>query len=129
MKGEFDDLIGKPFGEYGRGPDFYDCWGIVHVSGLRMGENTPDYKDISHMNLRGVLKAIREMTKLPEYQLVEKPERRAIILFKIVDGRAHFGRLIDRRYFIHTNEELGVHISSIDGIYGQLVKGFYLCSI
>jgi len=127
MKSEFDDLIGKPYGEFGRGPDFYDCWGSVCEAGKRMGENTPDYKDISYLNLRGVLKAIKEMTVLPEYELIIKPERRAIVMFKIIGGWAHFGRMIDKRYFIHATEELGVHISSINGFYGPLVKGLYLC--
>ena len=126
MKSEFDHLIGKPFGEYGRGPDLYDCWGVVIESGKLMGEDTPDYSDISHNEADKVWGIVRKT--LPEYEQIDKPVRKAIVLFMHVDGTAHFGCLIDKRYMIHTNEELGCHISSVaDGLYSKLVKGFYLC--
>jgi len=38
------DLIGKPFVDGGRGPDEFDCWGLVKFIYQReMGINVPDY--------------------------------------------------------------------------------------
>ena len=125
MRGEFDHLIGKPFGEYGRGPDCYDCWGIVIESGKIMGEQTPDYSDVSHNERKKIWKEVAKL--LPVYEEVDKPVKGAISLFKTIEGEAHFGRVIDERYFIQSTRGLGVHISSITGLYSRLVKGFYLC--
>jgi hypothetical protein len=123
---DFNNLIGKPFRDYGRGPDAYDCWGVVIEAGRIMGEDTPpDYLDLSYLECARLWCEIEEA--LPEYEEIEKPVMGAIVLFKNVDGAAHFGRMIDSRYFIHANRDMGVHVSSIDGVYRQLVKGFYLC--
>lgn len=37
------DLIGKPFKWGGRGPDFYDCYGLVEEMSRRIGRSVPDY--------------------------------------------------------------------------------------
>lgn len=125
MKSEFDHLIGKPFGEYGRGPDCYDCWGVIIESGRLMGEDTPDYEYISHKESDKIWDKVRR--HITEYDLVTEPKKGDIILFKTIVGEAHFGRMINSYQFIQATEELGVHVSAIDGFYRQLVKGFYRC--
>ena len=37
-----DDLIGKPYEGGGRGPDSYDCYGLVVEVESRMGRRVPD---------------------------------------------------------------------------------------
>jgi hypothetical protein len=125
MKSKFDHLIGKPFGEYGRGPDFYDCWGVVIESGKIMGLDTPDYKSLSHRSHEEIWSEVS--IRIPEYEKIDRPVIGSIILFKNIDGNAHFGRVIGGNCFIHSTEELGVHVSSIDGFYSRLIKGFYSC--
>lgn len=39
----YADLIGKPFRWGGRGPDFYDCYGLVEELSRRIGQQVPDY--------------------------------------------------------------------------------------
>lgn len=40
---EYADLIGKPFKWGGRGPDYYDCYGLVEEMSRRIGRKVPDY--------------------------------------------------------------------------------------
>lgn len=41
---QYEDLIGKPFAWGGRGPDCYDCYGLVKTMLERIGhKNIPDY--------------------------------------------------------------------------------------
>jgi len=42
----FDDLIGKPYLENGRGPDGYDCYGICMEACSRIGVALPELKDL-----------------------------------------------------------------------------------
>ena len=39
----FDDLIGKPYKENGRGPDGYDCYGLVEIVSRRLGIDLPAF--------------------------------------------------------------------------------------
>lgn len=39
----YADLIGKPFAWKGRGPDAYDCYGLVEEMARRCGMKVPDY--------------------------------------------------------------------------------------
>jgi cell wall-associated NlpC family hydrolase len=39
----FVDLIGKPFAWKGRGPDTFDCYGLVEEIERRHGRRVPDY--------------------------------------------------------------------------------------
>ena len=40
---EYADLIGKQFKYGGRGPDFYDCYGLLMEMFRRNGQDIPDY--------------------------------------------------------------------------------------
>ena len=39
----YADLIGKPFAWKGRGPDVFDCYGLVEEMERRHGRRVPDY--------------------------------------------------------------------------------------
>lgn len=41
---EYQDLVGKPYAYGGRGPEEYDCWGLVMEIYRRKGVELPDYE-------------------------------------------------------------------------------------
>lgn len=47
---EWSDLVGKPFRLGGRGPDAYDCYGLVMEIGRRAGVNLPDLQSPEHLS-------------------------------------------------------------------------------
>jgi cell wall-associated NlpC family hydrolase len=123
MISNLEEFVGKPFLKYGRGPDGYDCWGIVLAISKLLGMRLPDYKDISHAEYERVWNVVH--THLPEFDVVDNPNIGDIVLFKNISGQAHFGIMISKYMFINCNEEFGVHISSRNGFSEHLIKGFY----
>jgi hypothetical protein len=125
MRSEFDHLIGKPFERYGRGPDVYDCWGIVIESGRMMGLKTPDYRHIPMDDSRRVWYEVAQA--MPNYQKTVEPSRGDLVLFKSMNGEAHFARMINASEAITSNEDLGCHIFDVNGPQRHFIKGFYRC--
>jgi len=122
----FRDLIGKPYEDLGRGPDSYDCWGVVIEVGKRLGIEIPDYQMIPK-NFAEVVDKYKEVEK--DYRLVPMGLQRAgdIVMYKRYGGGLHFGVMIDERTMLHSSQSLlGIHAVRLDHpILTRLVKGIY----
>ena len=120
----YSDLIGKPFKYHGRGPDEYDCLGLVIEIFKR--NNIPI----------GALTSLEEpseiSSKLAEHsgQLIEIPAPRplAVVLFCIVPPYvSHMGVILDKYgLFIHAIQDCSVSIESVNSkLWQRRVRGFY----
>lgn len=97
------DLIGIPF-EYGaRGPDKYDCYGLIkHLLKEWNQIEVPDYRGYS--DTRKIIATFHNA--LPLWEKV--PIQPAGILLFRVPGQMHVGYVLDdNRTFIHTWEHSG----------------------
>jgi hypothetical protein len=99
----YADLIGIPFEYGGRGPEKYDCWGLLKVL---MWENhqidIPDYKSSRHLALvERVMDANMHLWR----PCAERPG--STLLLRVLNYKAHVGYQIDPYRFIHTWEESG----------------------
>jgi cell wall-associated NlpC family hydrolase len=117
------DLIGTPFEENGRGPDTYDCWGLLMVMHRRnFGREIPDYKHPG-----SAAKIAEAMSR--DMHLWRRVERGpgASILFKVFGLGSHVGFQIDPYRFIHTWEKSGgVLIERLSfGDWDRRIIGFY----
>jgi cell wall-associated NlpC family hydrolase len=124
----FDDLIGKPFLDLGRGPDGYDCWGIVMEVSGRLGLRVMDYGDHSScLDQRSVSTAY--LAHRHEYLEVAVPKPGDIVLYKNGTGDLHFGIVIDDHHFLHTSKgNVGCRRNRFDHpAMSGLIKGFYRC--
>ena len=121
----YEDLIGKPFADLGRGPDAYDCWGLVIEVGQRMGIEVPDY-GVSHQNEARVNGTFR--AHATDYERVNQPKVGDIAVWKSMAGELHFGIVIDGNHVLHAGPEVGVRKNRLDHpIVSQLIEGFYRC--
>lgn len=63
---EYADLVGRPFVMGARGPDAYDCYGLVREMFRRTGKQVPDYsterRDVA--TIAQILSGIREWRKV-----------------------------------------------------------------
>jgi cell wall-associated NlpC family hydrolase len=115
-----DDLVGKPYRLGGRGPDAYDCAGLV----------------VELMRRRGISLAVPETTASPARNIIsmleiirsvwvgkQHPQRGCLVFLK----PDHVGVMLNRRQFIHAAEDLGqVCVEYVDnGLWKQRVGGFY----
>ena len=97
----FDDLIGKPYIENGRGPNGYDCWGVVMEIGRRIGVKLPEVDVIGQQR----------------FFKINKSETRGgdIVLIDAANGR-HTGAMINRKKLmtVESTSKRGVHIINIE---------------
>lgn len=128
MTFEYQDLIGKPFQDLGRGPDAYDCWGVVLEVSKRLGNNVPDY-GVSHEDqdlVMGTYRAVQE-----DYLRLSKTDELLpgdILIYKRLDSGLHFGIMVDCYHFIHSSDGIGVQRNRIDHpLVRQLIEGAYRC--
>ena len=49
-----NDLIGKPYKENGRGPDGYDCYGLILTVCHRLGIDLPDRQELLKLPFKKV---------------------------------------------------------------------------
>lgn len=122
------ELLGKPFSNGGRGPDSYDCWGLVCEIFRMYRAELPDYKisckDASRIHheidIQRKYWSRCETDKIPTPALV-------VIRFNQTVFCNHTGVYIGEGKFIHTAEKLGVHIDRIDSpAWRRKIEGFYI---
>ena len=112
---EVADLIGKPFEIGARGPDKYDCYGLLTEVFKRAGLQVPDYESPSDGKIIAAM-----MSK--EVELWEKThlEPGAALLFKI-PGSTHVGVYLGNDKFIHSWQGCGVLIERLTNWQQRLV--------
>lgn len=95
----FDDLIGKPYKEHGRGLDGYDCYGVCMKVCERIGIKLPE---------------VDELSSEPFYK-PEKPQLGDIVLINAGVER-HVGVMLDRLQLltVYSTGRRGVHRMRID---------------
>ena len=108
---EYQDLIGKPYKENGRGPDGYDCYGICIEVCKRIGIYLPELKDILEKRF------IR----------INKPRAGDIAIIETT-YEMHVGVMINASQLLQVNSlgRRGVHRIRIDHPWlKQRISGFY----
>lgn len=113
-------LIGTPFEYGGRGPDTYDCWGLVRLLLRWDGITAPDYH--SDDNYRKIAASMDRQMHL--WRKCESAPGR-VILFRVRGLPCHVGYQIDKRRFVHTWEGSGGVLIEKLRDWEQRVTGFY----
>jgi len=125
---KLSDLIGKPYKDGGRGPDYYDCWGLCMEVARRAGIELPEFNVAIDNELRGRL--INEQKKAGFHRL-NKPVSWSLVLFRIWDDHNntlwHVGIVLENcRQFIHITGNSFVCITDLKrGFWDIHLEGFY----
>lgn len=122
---KYDDLVGLPFRDGGRGPDSYDCWGLVLELFRRRGIVLHDYC-CSSESTAGVARLMGQGRA--EWRRLEAPEPGCLVAIRMLDvGWAnHCGMCLGEGRFIHAySEETGVVIDRLRR-WGPRIAGYYL---
>lgn len=94
------DLIGTPFKVNGRGPDYYDCYGLIIEIYKRMGLYAPDYvygeSAFAHRTMI-VEKMETDWEKVTDFT----PGN--VLVLKEKNSPQHVGLIIDQDRFIHAS--------------------------
>jgi cell wall-associated NlpC family hydrolase len=102
-------LVGKPFQWQGRGPDGYDCWGLVREALQRLGKVTPpdfvtETKECATRTLQANLRGHHAVRQ-------ETPEPGDVAMLSTRETIHHTG-LLTPFGILHTTLELGCCIMS-----------------
>lgn len=123
---ELNDLIGKPFGDRGRGPDYYDCYGLVMEVYRRFGKRIPDYS-ISAEACAEITNEVQKAKKETDlWEKLDDLKVPCIVLLRAhVFFTQHFGVVISRNQFMHIMN-YGVCVDRLDSsLWRRKIEGFY----
>ncbi len=118
------DFVGKDFAWGGRGPDTYDCYGLVKAVQAARGIELPEYASVSD-------KALIHQLVMAERELfvpLERPEPWCVVALAIHPRFvSHVGVVIDdSRRFIHVMAKTRVSIERLDAPeWAKRIRGFY----
>ncbi len=117
----FADMIGKPFERGGRGPDSYDCWGVLQQVLRRMGYSPTDYPTRPDLLMRVVAD---EWQPIPVEKLL--PGDGILLRSSLPEYQWHIGVAVNPWNMVHARESVGVCVERIDGpLYKRRLLGFY----
>ena len=117
--------VGIPFSPHGRGPDSYDCWGLVRAVYIeQLSKNLPAWD--AYESLKDC-SSIRELLgeAINSFRKVERPCEYAIALFKSEKNVFHVGVLIDEQRMLHTAAGKDACVENWNKLERQL-NGFYV---
>jgi cell wall-associated NlpC family hydrolase len=120
---EFRDLIGKSFAYGGRGPDTYDCYGLLLEMNRRMGVEIPDY--FSPDDTLKIALIIESEKRL--WTPVNAPNTGVAVALRVGRHVAHVGFMIDRTNMLHAwKQSGGVMYEPLPGsVWERKAAGFY----
>jgi len=122
-KFNYIDLLGKKFEHNGRGPDKYDCYGLVKEIYQKLGVELPEY--FVPDEPASISKAVDEGKKL--FLQIDKPEKYCLVLFTTRPPFvSHIGVMLDDVRFIHISPGSQVSVERVDSIiWKSRIAGFY----
>jgi cell wall-associated NlpC family hydrolase len=100
--------VGKPFAPDARGPDTYDCWGLVQaVHRDRLGIDLPSYGEISARDLMAVARQMDGDSAADPWRPVDQPREGDVAIMRGMHGRriVHVGVMVDARHLLHVERD------------------------
>lgn len=124
----YSDLIGKPFKDFGRGPDAYDCWGLAREVFHRYGVDLPDFA-ISCKDSPKVSRTMYQQER--KWRRLQSPVVPCLCVFRCseIDRKlvSHLGVYVGNGRFLHASDKTGVAIERLDHPWWKRVFfGYYV---
>lgn len=107
---DVNDLLGKPYKLHGRGPDSYDCYGLVIEVERRLGRELPDLYKI--FEKKSEVKDVNLATAAIGLVKTDTPAFGDIVLFRKKGRADHLAVYLKNGDFIHCDGE-GVRILNL----------------
>lgn len=133
--------VGTPYGDRGRGPDAYDCWGLVQtVFAVQYGIALPSYADDYPASVAGeAIEAVIDRECRAWHAVVEKvgnepipatARQRAregdVVVLRVLGRRMHCGVALDGDRFVHVLfGSQGCVERMSDRLWERRVEGIY----
>ena len=128
-----EDLIGRPWVAGGRGPDAFDCWGLVRWCWrTHFGIEVPEIP-VDAANVRAVLSSFRDHPERQRWRRVERageqPREGDAVLMRQSRHPVHVGiwLAVDGGGVLHAARDIGVVFQNARDLatHGWRIEGFY----
>lgn len=118
------DLLGARFAFGGRGPKYFDCYGLAMEVEKRVGVTIPDVYSPSEVEL--IHRQVNSAK--PIFEQIEGPEPYCLALFQIhPQFVTHVGVVLeDCKRFIHIMQRRFVTVERLND-WQEKVRGYYRC--
>lgn len=122
---DYLDLIGVPFAYGGRGPDTYDCYGLLIELHRRQGMDIPDYRSSS--DVRVISDSMRESIHNGVWRQKKMTEVDVgdVLLLRVKGLPCHVGMVVGKDRFIHTWEGVGGVLTERTSLWKSRIIGIY----
>lgn len=110
---DYMDLLGLPFERGARGPNSYDCYGLVRVMFARAGIIVPDF--VSPGSVEAIESLISSASR--SWRKVPIGTVGALVTFRVDGAGAHVGYMLPNDRFIHAIEPEGVTTERLTNNY------------
>lgn len=118
---DYGALVGAGFAYGGRGPDQFDCYGLVMHLHAQRGQAIPDYRSPTDQGLiAGIFGS-----QLPLWRQVDRPREGVVALIRVGRLVSHCGYLINDTQMIHTWEKSGGVVIEDLAVWQHRIVGFY----
>lgn len=126
---DVSDLIGKPFANKGRGPDAFDCWGVVMEVERRGGNIVPDY-GMDALAARLIANVFGNAAVSDCWVQVESPAPMDVVAIKNCESDPtlvnHFGVFLGGGKFIHIMRKTRCSIGEVNSpMWKHQIAGYY----
>ena len=116
-------LIGKPFIDGGRGPEGYDCYGVLRAVYSEHGVELPEI-NVSVYAAK-LAQGVIDLEAASRWEKIDSPEVPCAVLMRGSQGFAdHIGVWIGGGKIIHTQINQGVIVQRRHDLKNR-IKGFY----
>jgi len=126
LKISWQDIMGKPFQYGGRGPNSYDCYGLIIELNNRLNRfMPPDFISTSDVDI--ICKQIDCATSI-QFNKLLKPIPFCLVTFFIKPRiTSHIGMVLPNLYqFIHITENTSVSIDRLDSHeWSRRITGYW----
>lgn len=118
---DVNDILGKPYKAHARGPDAFDCYGLVIEVEKRLGKEMPDlYEKLTNEEIHNALIT----SKAEGYKKVKEAEFGDVVVLLEKGHIHHVGVCLKHGEFIHCDKQ-GVRISRLNEFSNK--KEVYRC--
>lgn len=116
MRDKIEALLGKPWRVGAKGPDFFDCWGLLqYVQHELAGREIMDAPDPPSNNVRKLSRYIASHPARAQWRQVDKPVHLGAVTLAHMSHPFHVGTYleIDGGLLLHCQFATGVTVDSL----------------
>lgn len=120
-------FIGLKFGDKGRGPEEFDCWGLVRwIYQKQLQIALPDYLMYDSVTNDDEVESVIRMGREEGWEKFEKAKPLDVVLFNIYGRPLHVGVVINGDQFVHSPEDDFTRIEYYTARHwARRIEGFY----